>query len=68
MSVEVKNVIKKFGSFTALDNVSLKVESGELVALLGRPALARRPCCAPSPVWNFPTTPAPHRFYFTART
>jgi sulfate transport system ATP-binding protein len=35
MSVEVKNVIKKFGGFTALDSVNLKVESGELVALLG---------------------------------
>jgi sulfate transport system ATP-binding protein len=35
MSVEVRNVTKKFGGFTALDRVHLKVESGELVALLG---------------------------------
>ncbi|HLX95972.1 MAG TPA: sulfate ABC transporter ATP-binding protein [Verrucomicrobiae bacterium] len=35
MSVEVKNITKKFGDFTALDQVNLKVESGELVALLG---------------------------------
>jgi sulfate transport system ATP-binding protein len=35
MSVEVRNVTKKFGQFTALDRVSLKVEYGELVALLG---------------------------------
>lgn len=35
MSVEVKKVTKKFGNFTALDNINLRVESGELVALLG---------------------------------
>ena len=35
MSVEVKNIKKQFGRFPALHDVSLKVESGELVALLG---------------------------------
>jgi sulfate transport system ATP-binding protein len=35
MSVEVRNICKKFGQFTALDSVNLKIESGELVALLG---------------------------------
>jgi sulfate transport system ATP-binding protein len=35
MSVEVKNLSKHFGSFTALDNVSLSVKQGELLALLG---------------------------------
>ncbi|NVN88039.1 MAG: sulfate ABC transporter ATP-binding protein [Rhodopseudomonas sp.] len=35
MTIEVRNIVKRFGSFTALDNVDLKVETGELVALLG---------------------------------
>lgn len=35
MGIEVRNITKTFGSFTALNNVSLSVATGELVALLG---------------------------------
>ncbi|MGF6307176.1 sulfate transport system ATP-binding protein [Bradyrhizobium sp. i1.8.4] len=35
MAIEVKNIVKTFGSFAALDNVDLKVADGELLALLG---------------------------------
>ena len=35
MSIQVQNIQKRFGSFVALDNVSLDFPSGELVALLG---------------------------------
>ena len=35
MSIEVRNVNKAFGTFKALDNVSLNFPDGELVALLG---------------------------------
>src|SRR5215471_12192903 len=35
MSIEVCSVSKTFNEFKALDNVSLKIESGELVSLLG---------------------------------
>ena len=35
MSIQVKNIEKKFGNFVALDNVSLNFPAGELVALLG---------------------------------
>src|SRR5713226_1577941 len=35
MSIEVSNIRKAFGSFVALNGVSLKIETGELVALLG---------------------------------
>ncbi|MFZ4538430.1 sulfate/molybdate ABC transporter ATP-binding protein [Propionivibrio sp.] len=35
MGISVSNINKRFGSFTALDNVSLDFPTGELVALLG---------------------------------
>jgi sulfate transport system ATP-binding protein len=35
MSIEVKHVSRSFGSYRALKDVSLKIEDGELVALLG---------------------------------
>ena len=35
MTIEVKNLTKKFGDFAALDNVDLRVADGELLALLG---------------------------------
>ncbi len=35
MGIEMVNVTKQFGSFTALNNVNLTVPTGELVALLG---------------------------------
>jgi sulfate transport system ATP-binding protein len=35
MSIEIENITKTFGAFTALGNVSLTIPSGELVALLG---------------------------------
>ncbi len=35
MTITVENVGKRFGNFVALDNVSVEIPSGELVALLG---------------------------------
>ena len=35
MSIEIRNVSKRFGGFQALNDISLKVETGQMVALLG---------------------------------
>jgi len=35
MSIEVRNITKTFGAFTALKNINLQIPTGELVALLG---------------------------------
>lgn len=33
--IEVKNITKKYGSFTAVDNISFKIKEGEIIGLLG---------------------------------
>jgi sulfate transport system ATP-binding protein len=35
VSIDIQNVTKRFGKFTAVDGVSLSIASGELIALLG---------------------------------
>jgi sulfate transport system ATP-binding protein len=35
VTIEVRNIVKRFGAFAALNHVDLKVATGELVALLG---------------------------------
>ena len=35
MSIDIRGINKRFGNFTALDNVNLSIATGELVALLG---------------------------------
>jgi len=35
LSIEVRNISKRFGNFVAVDDVTLQVSGGELVALLG---------------------------------
>jgi len=33
--IQVKNLVKRFGEFTAVDNVSFEVPAGEIFAFLG---------------------------------
>ena len=33
--LEVKNLTKKFGEFTAVDNISFSLKEGEILGLLG---------------------------------
>src|SRR5688572_4660008 len=35
MSIQILDVTKKFGDFTALKNINLEIATGELIALLG---------------------------------
>ena len=33
--VEVKNIVKKYGNFTAVDNISFHIKEGDFFSLLG---------------------------------
>jgi len=50
--LEVCGVAVNYGAVVAVDGVDLTVPDGEVIALLALPAVASRPCCAPSPAWN----------------
>ena len=43
--VETRGVDAGYGDVTVVRDLNLRVESGEVVAVLGRNARARRPCC-----------------------
>jgi len=44
--IEVDNLTKRFGQFTAVDDVTFQVEKGEIFGLLGPNGAGRRPLSA----------------------
>ncbi|WP_422398745.1 hypothetical protein [Vibrio furnissii] len=47
--LEIHNVIKQFGQFTALKGIDLHIQQGEFVCFLGPRAVAKPHCCVPLP-------------------
>ena len=43
--IEARGIVKRFGDFTALDDVSVEVEAGSLTALLGPSRAVSDPVC-----------------------
>ena len=52
--LRLDSVTKRFGDFTAVDDLTLTVPQGSFFALLGPPAAARPPPCGWSPGWRAP--------------
>jgi ABC-type sulfate/molybdate transport systems ATPase subunit len=58
MRIDVRSVSKRFGDFTALDDVTLDVADGSLTALLGPSGSGSRRCCGS---WRASRCPTPAR-------
>lgn len=52
MSIEIANIKKSFGRTRVLNDISLDIPSGQMVALLGPSGSGKPRCCALSPGWS----------------
>ena len=50
-AIEVKQLTKRFGTFTAVDHISFEVEPGEIFGFLGANGAGRPPPCVCSAVY-----------------
>ena len=56
MSIEIRNISKRFGNFVALDNINLDIPTGELVALL----VPRQRICTPATATSVSSSSTTH--------
>lgn len=45
MSTEIRNIVMDFNGFKALNGISLKIQDGEFIAVLGAVRLPAKPRC-----------------------
>lgn len=64
MSIEIKQINKAFGRTPVLNDISLDIPTGKMVALLGPSGSGKPRCCASSPDWSIRTA---DRFISTAK-
>ncbi len=44
--LRIEGLTRRFGTMTAVDNVSLEIDRGAFIGVIGRSAPASRRCCA----------------------
>jgi ABC-type transporter Mla maintaining outer membrane lipid asymmetry ATPase subunit MlaF len=52
VGISLQNITKRFGEFTAVDDVSLDIAPGEFLVILGPSGCASPPCCGWWPGWR----------------